>query len=124
MIRRKFSGVRLYKLIKRLVILVSAILLLIGSYLLVTFYDRGSQFLVEPFERCNELWPPGKGKYILDLNTDCYMRALEEIGNWVKYGYVFTGIGIGLLVIFYGGTWFYKYLFPVIDKKQKKSQKK
>ncbi len=33
-------------------------------------------------------------------------------------GYTMTGYGVILLIIFFGGTKLYKYLFPVIKKKK------
>lgn len=125
MVKRKFSPKRLYKLAENLIKSVSMILLLFGIVSLTIFYKNGGNMLEERSEMCNELYSyetiedKEVRTLIQEENIDCYIRALENYRNWEKNAFLSTGVGVGLLVVFYGGTRLYKYLFPEVKRKIK-----
>ncbi len=102
MIKREFSKERLYKLTKRVVIIVTVVSVLLS---IVNYYQiwKGDQDL----RLCEQ-----KYSYNLDARVKCgevpalTMRLAEENSNTL------LTIALVLPIVFFGGERLYKYLFP------------
>ncbi len=100
MSERKFRADKLYKLVRYLVIIITTIslLLAIGSFSRLTNLD------------CSKQYPPIGNDYIhFDACLDEQTGYRDALFNNIK-------IAILLPILFFGGTWLYKYLFPPINK--------
>ena len=107
MTKRKFSGKRLYKVAKTLVLLISISFLIVGLIRWSGFASQ-STTLTQRWEACNN----AIGSY------DCpsYLNQITTRENTIA---ILFAIGILLPIIFFGGTRLYKYIFPVETKKKK-----
>ena len=105
--KRRFDRLRLYKLIKIIVIVITIPSLIVGSYLFwdIVFegarqriYGSCDQYINDPlwFTSCREL---------------VSKEYFEEIGLMKKS----IVIGVTLPTIFFGGSFLYKHLFPKIE---------
>lgn len=106
MAKRKFSGQRLYKLLKTVILIITIPCFFYGIYGLKNWTKIEKQYL----DTCKE--------YIKDYpnNTSCtfFYDKIDEVHR----GYI-RSLKVGILVpiIFFSSTWLYKYLFP--ENKQK-----
>jgi len=112
MTKRKFSGKRLYRLSKRIVIIASVLsgILAAGSY----YSIQSNNLLYEYQEICSE-YPKGSANHL-----DCMIVGFEAISDIQNIFYRAYIIAVILPTIFFGGTWLYRYLFPVQEEKVKK----
>lgn len=103
-IKRKFSHERLYKLTKKVVIIVSILTLAYGIYM----YFFGIDNILNNWKAyCGDLYKEPSWEY-----HDCMEVGLGEVSK--IYNYIEKAFTIGILLpsIFFGGTWLYRYLFP------------
>ena len=110
--KRKFSSKRLYKLLKTIIIIVSVLSLIIGTFNLWTFGKNGPGYLERGLAQCQE-------SFNTDSHLSCSVYVWEFYNNWKRKGNIFTGLGIILPIVFYGGTRLFKYLFPEEPKNSK-----
>jgi hypothetical protein len=107
---RKFSSARLYKLTKGIVIAISILALLLAVY---SFSQLGDvkRIYSEELKKC------------FSLTGDSYFTCMSVWGNYQSNFYFMMfklfGFGIGLPIIFFGGRWVYKFVFPVKEKTKK-----
>ena len=110
MVKREFSGSRFYKLASKIVVIFTIFFLGFGLYGLANL-DKNSLFYLDGFSKCTKEVPHDVspmlvcGSYI-DAKID------SETMTWN-----FLKIGILLPILFFGGTWLFKYLFP--EKKER-----
>src|SRR3990167_4199378 len=103
MSNRKFSGARLYKLLKTLVITVTVLSGLYAAYAL---------YLLESNSILNR-WESYCSKYTETMrNSDCMFVGFGQINDMSRNFYVTTSIAIVLPLVFFGGGWIYRYIFP------------
>lgn len=109
MTERHFNSSRLFKLVKVLVIIFSISIILLGIYGIsvngqnVKYFDKTYQ------EQCGSNRIPGTEMYCSWLITAAGDEMAQSEG--------FIGIGIGALILFYGGVAVYKYLNPISERK-------
>lgn len=113
MTKRKFSSKRLYRLIEIIVRVLSVILVAAGLLLLISFYTRGEEGTLSRLKFCDEAFNK-EDKTSLMLNINCHNSAWDYHAKWERYGWLFTGGGVALMVLFYGGTRLFEYLFPKV----------
>ena len=106
---RKFNGSRLYKLVKILVNVVTVISLVL-ALIMSGNSEKYISGLSNDYAICRDRWGPLLGPDLpacdVHLNDIAEYRARESF-MW--------NLGIFLPIVFYGGTFLYRYLFPVKD---------
>ncbi len=116
MVKRRFSGKRLYKLLKVIVI---AITLLITIVLALSAKNVLEGKIFEHWnDTCEELYLVESGKYSREGYGDCLSLAVEGQTKSETLFFRLVGVAIGLPTIFFGGTWLYKYLVPLKKEKE------
>ncbi len=107
----KFNKPRLYKLVKGTVILLSVLFISSGVTSLVNSGDF-SRSLKTSYNQCIKI----ENDYLNFNYSVChgYIDSITNNNNWILYKFL---IGTGLLTVFYGGSWIYKYLFPLREDK-------
>ena len=105
--KRSFSHDRLYKLVKRLVIIVS-VLTWIYIALIYTSLENDTSLNSWKYweEFCSE-YPIASDEHITCKITS--YKFIDEAKNNMENA---LKIGILLPITFFGGTWLYRYLFP------------
>src|SRR5687767_3155222 len=106
MAQRKLSTSRAYSLTKGLVNILAAILLYLAISRAAGYDEYERYFLNLYDEKCTNLTQEEK-TYMPDL---C-LRYLERPNELFRSIFTLGASGIGLLILFYGGTWLYKYLY-------------
>jgi len=119
--KRKLDTKKFYKLIKILVISVSIITGLVAVYGWHEAYT--ASILENGFAMCDHIYPtyfnmPASEQSIHDANNRCMIDVLTQDKEADAFTYEATTITILLPVFFFGGSWLYKYLFPVKNKKE------
>lgn len=105
---RKFNPKKLYKLIKILVIIITVL-----SWCLVLINNIESSKYGELTDGCNRLYAVDysfRDKCMENLNS---ANLLQQNNS-----FTFSIIGILLPLFFFGGTWIFRYIFPVAEKKK------
>ena len=98
--KRKFSPIRLYKLIKWIVIIVSTISLILA---VVSYMDVENNRTLHKWERvCQKE----------SEDSDCMLIGLSEVNDIREAMYKEFMIGIFLPTLFFGGGGLYRWLFP------------
>ncbi len=105
---RKFSPKKLYKLAKILVIIITFLAVSIA----VTNYSRiNSNEFTKMVNECNKYYTLLPSDFT--LRNSCIKTAYDVLelqqDNFTHAG----AIAILLPLIFFGGTWFFKYIFPI-----------
>lgn len=98
---REFRGDRLFKIVRLLVNIVAGFTLLFGVFGLFRLESLNLYFL-NGFDKCTK-----EGGTMQTCGF--YLDAMSDNE---KRTYLFLKIGIGLPILFYGGTAIYNYLFP------------
>jgi len=106
MAKRKFSGGRLFNLVRIIVNVIAVIAIILGTITLSKQEDTLSFYLVEQ-ANCFKEFPESI------LFCSIYDDLIREAET---FPYYYLAVGIGLPVLFYGGTWLYRYIFPVETK--------
>lgn len=102
--KRKFNKKRLYKLAKLLVIITSV---LSGALAVITLYMVFSGAAYKNWSYGCKDYPDGSR-----LRHECVWLAVREEGKLYKQGEKSIIIAVVLPVVFFGGGFLYKYLFP------------
>ncbi len=110
MSKRKFSGDRLYNLLKNLVIVITLLALFFAA---VNYNQINSNEYKRESDKCYQEHPNHMSDQIEGaLWSSCLSVASEVLklqnDNLTRYSLIV----IILPLIFFGGTWLYKYLFP------------
>lgn len=106
--KRKFSGKRLYKLIRVLILIItfiSALILMLSIYM----YNVGASEIFKMNEAICDNYP--------SIDFECTMKALEIFSFWQNSLVLFGIITFGLPSTFFGGVGIYRYLFPKVETK-------
>lgn len=109
--QRRFDSKKLYKLSKIIVITIT----IISIFLTVKLYDQvgNNKTLYYWQDYCEER----KGSYSKLFNyTDCMGLGFEQISKQQDLMYKTFLVAVVLPILFFGGTWLYKYLFPLKEK--------
>ncbi len=104
---REFDGKRLYKLTRRVVITVTIVSVFLST---ISYYRiwKGDQDL----RLCGQKYSYTSDAYIKCGESPALtMRIVEENVN------TYTNVALIFPIVFFGGTWLYKYLFPLVHKK-------
>jgi len=108
--KRKIDTNRVYKLVRGIVVIVSAIAILIGVIWLITF-NKNMEIFNGYLTRCLR-----EG-----LTTCGYEFSL--MSNYKNTIYCSFLIGSGLPIIFFGGKALINYIAPVVKKQNEKDKK-
>ena len=110
---RRFSGERLYKLLRVIVIILTIMAILLASYLHNLYYGS-DHFYANGTAQCYKLWPDWNTNDIAGKAfANCFSTVQSlQIGGQYAFDYTVC-VAILLPLLFFGGTWLYKYLFPV-----------
>lgn len=116
---RKFSPKKLYKLIKILVILITVVSLYL-AYDYPKLANQASKESTKAYKICLDQYQSdlknipnlaqGFEDNCIKLASDSWTQISKDDS---KNGVTALFIGILLPILFFGGTWLYKYLFPV-----------
>lgn len=132
MAKRKFDSKRTYKLVFRIVIAVALLFGLLGAaHLNSAFRGAYSEDKIKQRCRGSEAESGCSNYFIIyghhiptddaclgtEAETACRVYYYLESDKVTASGLRNLGIAAALLVIFFGGTWLYRYLFPVQDTK-------
>ncbi len=110
---RKFRADKLYKLAIMVVILLT-VFFGIKAYLSFQSVNYYNSTMTQDFLKCHKIWDPfgldPNQKQVSDCDNALYFQPLSQ----AKHDFNFS-ILIALVspILFFGGTWLYKYLFPV-----------
>lgn len=125
MVKRKFSGKRFYRLTKGIVIIlmiVSGIQAAFWGIRKISFYDRFQKaFFTDCYEEARE----DRQEFAeiglnLEIQKEHYNNTLNACQEYEgakfdrekKIFNLYLIIFLGAPLFFFGGTWFFKYLFP------------
>ena len=98
---RKLSEKRLFGLIKSIVVVFSLFCIVLGVFILSGDKTR-EQLMVD---NCNK-------SDNSQLGIDTCANFIQNVDDGSARGFGFTAIGLGTLIIFFGGVGMYKYIFP------------
>lgn len=105
---RKFSGKRLYALLKRVVIVVSVLAALWAAFSLYMYEVQLDRVYESTDAFCKNLYGEDNTMYIY-----CIKAPFETFRLFEKSWLPSTLVALFLPVIFFGASWFYRYVFPV-----------
>ncbi len=121
---RKFDSKRLYKFIKLLVIILT-ILLFISAWSAHNSIKYWDDQVIKNDKMCYDTYPfkndpadpnDRAGQLNVKLREGC-LKPSTDFNNYSlsNAGFEINSIALGILLplLFFGGTWLYKYLFPV-----------
>lgn len=103
--KRKLSHLRLYKILKIIVLVYSVPVSLYGIYGIFN-YSNFSEKMLNGFHQCSESLLGGQNS--MDI-CGSFIDGISQYENAIKFSLI---TGFGLLVVFFGGIKLYKYLFP------------
>ena len=103
--KRKLSRLRLYKILKIIVLIYSVPISLYGIYGIIN-YESFSKTMLDRFYECGNSF--GVGEHLMSI-CGSYMDSISQYNIVIWFSLI---SGIGLLVVFFGGIKIYKYLFP------------
>lgn len=111
---RKFSPKKLYKLAKILVI----IIVVLSLFMAAASYNRiNSNDFTQMINNCNQLYPTRiSDETELSLWSGCHKSAYDVLQLQQEIFQNAVAVAVLLPLIFFGGTWFFKYIFPMKDK--------
>lgn len=108
--KRKFSAKRFYKLGKIIIIAVSIIS---GIYSIFQFSITEFSNFIERYEVACREYPESSQIYSY---TDCMLSAFQHQRALETSALIALGIAIIFPLLFFGGTWLYRYLYPKLNK--------
>lgn len=117
MAKRKFSGRRLYGLLKRFVIIVSVTSAILSAILFRQVYSNAILNMYK--DVCADFSKEPSDLYVSDYSW-CMAQGFGVIDQTTKEAFITLGIAIFLPIFFFGGTWIYQYLFPEVKKENEK----
>ncbi len=106
---RKINTDRVYKLVRNIVVTISILALIIGSYYALNFNNFSAKYLAEHDKCFDNYW-----ETIKRVPEFCsfYMNELSRIYHTI---WISILVGIGLPSIFFGGNYLVNYLAPKED---------
>jgi hypothetical protein len=111
--RRKFDSSRLYKFIRALVLLYAMPTILLGIYMWLTM----GNYQLNMINRTDDCYKQDsqanspRSSFMITYCDSFMKMATDQPRN--ADNFLFSGIAV--LVVFYGSTFIYKYLFPIYD---------
>ena len=103
--KRRFSTRKAYKLAKTLIIIVSALLLIIGSMRALNSQNHSQYYIQQYNEECKNKERPS---YLVDL---C-IYYLNEPRQFDEDTFKVIGLGMAIPGVFFGFSWLFNYLLP------------
>ena len=105
MTNRKLDASRLYKLARGIIVVLSIIFILWGSYAVYrTVY--GDYKPIDAFSYCHNAYND------LEAADTCSLYSFNDRREFENRGYMAIGLGIVLPIVFFGSVGLFKYLFP------------
>ncbi len=112
--KREFDGKKLYNLLKNIVVVIT----LLALFIAVTNYnDINSNEYAQDVHKCDQKYPNIRSDQAESLLWSTCLMVANGILKLQQDNFSRAGIvAILLPLIFFGGTWFFKYIFPIKDE--------